>query len=79
MFQAYLGFQLSDRCYISSHNLIDGILEKYSNAFSIIVPGLSQIGVLARVDRSAVEHQRLDKWTMTPDGMSCNFETCPPY
>lgn len=49
---------------------MDSILEKHSNAFSIIVPGLSQIGVLARVDRNAVEHQRLDKWTITPDGMA---------
>lgn len=52
---------------------MDGILEKHKNTFSIIIPGLSQVGVLARLDSSSIEHERLDKWTMTPDGMRAHY------
>jgi hypothetical protein len=59
----FLIFQL-----IRSHNLVDGILENYENAFSIILPGVTQIGVLARADGNSVAAMNLREWALTPDG-----------
>ena len=47
---------------------MDGILEKHTNAFSLMVPGVSQIGVLARAGSRAIEAKHLGQWSMTPDG-----------
>lgn len=53
--------------YATANTILDGELKKYPNAFSIMIPGISNIGYLARSEGDA-EHSRLDSWSITSDG-----------
>ena len=53
--------------YATANAILDGELKKYSNAFSIMIPGISNLGYLARSEGDA-EHSRLDSWSITSDG-----------
>ena len=52
--------------YATANVILDGELRKYPNAFSLMIPGISNIGYLARSEGDA-EHSRLDSWCITPD------------
>jgi SAM-dependent methyltransferase len=52
--------------YATANALLDGELRKYPNAFSLMIPGISNVGYLARSGGDA-EHSRLDSWSITPD------------
>lgn len=52
--------------YATANVLLDGELSKYPNAFSIMIPGISGVGYLAR-SAGDTEHSRLDSWSITPD------------
>jgi len=52
--------------YATANALLDGELYKYPNAFSLMIPGISGIGYLAR-SAGDTEHSRLDSWSITPD------------
>jgi hypothetical protein len=56
-----------------SHNLVDGIIEKHDNAFSIMLPGITQLGVLARADDNSVAAVGLRKSALSPDGARLPF------
>jgi hypothetical protein len=53
--------------YATANVILDGELKKYPNAFSIMIPGISNIGYLSRSEGDA-EHSRLDSWSITSDG-----------
>lgn len=53
--------------YATANMILDGELKKYPNAFSIMIPGISNVGYLARSEGDA-EHSRLDSWSITSDG-----------
>lgn len=53
--------------YATANAILDGELKKYPNAFSIMIPGISNVGYLARSEGDA-EHSRLDSWSITSDG-----------
>lgn len=53
--------------YATANAILDGELRKYPNAFSIMIPGISNVGYLARSEGDA-EHSRLDSWSITSDG-----------
>jgi len=53
--------------YATANVILDGELRKYPNAFSLMIPGISNVGYLARSEGDA-EHSRLDSWCITPDG-----------
>ena len=52
--------------YATANAILDGEFRKYPNTFSLMVPGLSGVGYLARSAGDA-EHSRLDSWSITPD------------
>jgi hypothetical protein len=52
--------------YATANAILDGELRKYPNAFSLMIPGISGVGYLARSEGDA-EHSRLDSWSITPD------------
>ena len=52
--------------YATANAILDGELRKYPNAFSLMIPGISNIGYLARSEGDA-EHSRLDSWSITSD------------
>ena len=52
--------------YATANALLDGELYKYPNAFSLMIPGISGVGYLAR-SAGDTEHSRLDSWSITPD------------
>ena len=52
--------------YATANALLDGELRKYPNAFSLMIPGISNVGHLARSVGDA-EHSRLDSWSITSD------------
>ena len=52
--------------YATANTVLDGELHKYPNAFSIMIPGISNIGYLARSEGDT-EHSRLDSWSITPE------------
>ena len=52
--------------YATANTILDGELHKYRNAFSLMIPGISSIGYLARSEGDA-EHSRLDSWSITPE------------
>ena len=52
--------------YATANTILDGELHKYPNAFSLMIPGISNIGYLARSEGDA-EHTRLDSWSITSD------------
>ena len=52
--------------YATANTILDGELRKYPNAFSLMIPGISNIGYLARSEGDA-EHSRLDSWSITSD------------
>jgi len=54
--------------YATANAILDGELRKYPNAFSIMIPGISNVGYLARSEGDA-EHSRLDSWSITPESM----------
>ena len=53
--------------YATANAILDGELHKYPNAFSLMIPGISGIGYLAR-SAGDIEHSRLDSWSITPNG-----------
>jgi hypothetical protein len=53
--------------YATANAILDGELKKYPNTFSIMIPGISNVGYLARSEGNA-EHSRLDSWSVTSDG-----------
>ena len=53
--------------YATANLILDGELKKHPNAFSIMIPGISNVGYLARSEGDA-EHSRLDSWSITSDG-----------
>ena len=53
--------------YATANAILDGELKKYPNAFSIMIPGISNVGYLSRSEGDA-EHTRLDSWSVTSDG-----------
>ena len=52
--------------YATANALLDGELHKYPNAFSLMIPGISGVGYLAR-SAGDTEHSRLDSWSIAPD------------
>jgi hypothetical protein len=52
--------------YATANTLLDGELRKYQNAFSLMIPGILDIGYLAKSEGDA-EHSRLDSWGTTSD------------
>jgi len=52
--------------YATANTILDGELHKHPNAFSLMIPGISNVGYLARSEGDA-EHSRLDSWSITPD------------
>lgn len=58
----------------SGCGLLDGTLAQYPNAFSVILPGISLLGYLDRVQSDGA-HNHLDRWSLTPDGEP--FLICP--
>ena len=52
--------------YATANTILDGEFRKYPNAFSLMIPGISNIGYLARSEGDA-EHSRLDSWSIAPD------------
>ena len=52
--------------YATANTILDGELRKYPNTFSLMIPGILNIGYLARSEGDA-EHSRLDSWSITPD------------
>lgn len=52
--------------YATANTLLDGELRKYPNAFSLMIPGISGVGFLAR-SAGDTEHSRLDSWSIRPD------------
>ena len=52
--------------YATANALLDGELRKYPNAFSLMIPGISNVGYLAR-SIGDTEHFRLDSWSITSD------------
>lgn len=47
--------------------LLDGKLSRYLNAFSIMLPGISHLGYLDRIQSDGA-HKYLERWTLSPDG-----------
>ena len=52
--------------YATANTLLDGELRKYPNAFSLMIPGISDVGYLAR-SMGTAEHSRLDSWSISSD------------
>jgi hypothetical protein len=63
--------------YATANAILDGELKRYPNAFSVMIPGISNVGYLARSEGDA-EHSRLDSWSITSDGgrMFFGLEEC---
>lgn len=52
--------------YATANAILDGELRKYPNTFSLMIPGISNVGYLAR-SLGDTEHSRLDSWSITSD------------
>jgi hypothetical protein len=52
----------------SANTIVDGMLAKYDNAFSLVPCGILQIGSVARLGTDSWDYERLSKWSITPDG-----------
>lgn len=52
----------------SGNALLDGALSKYPNAFSILLPAISGLGVFERLDVN-VRPSNLSESSLNPDGM----------
>lgn len=62
-------FLLISRC--RANNAVEGRLAEYPNAFSIAIPGITNVGYLARVQDTADSdtYKKFDRWSTTPEGM----------
>ena len=59
--------------YATANALLDGELRKYPNAFSLAIPGISNVGHLAR-SIGAAQHSRFDSQSITSDSKrTCGF------
>ena len=51
--------------YAAANSVVDGFLREHSNAFSIVLPGISDLGYFARIRGSSTAHTILLSWSMT--------------
>jgi len=53
--------------YSAANSVVDGFLSKYSNAFSIVLPGISDLGYFARIRDDSPARTKLLSWSLTSD------------
>lgn len=51
--------------YAAANSIIDGFLRKHSNAFSVVLPGISDLGYASRILESDPAHTTFFSWSMT--------------
>jgi hypothetical protein len=49
---------------------MDGVLSKYPNAFSVVLPGIRSLGYLDRVQEDG-SRSHLESWSLSPDRTFC--------
>jgi len=54
--------------YAAANSVVDGFLRKFSNAFSVVLPGISDLGYFAKIRESSTAHTILLSWSMTSGG-----------
>jgi len=60
--------------YAMANSAVEGFLTQYPNAYSLSVPGISRVGVLARAGKGSRERDRLDSSSITPDALCVCIE-----
>ena len=64
--------------YAAANSVVDGFLRKHSNAFSVVLPGISDLGYFARIRESSMAHTVLLSWSMTSSGKHPSVSQSPP-
>jgi hypothetical protein len=59
--------EIKPKSYYRANSLVDGYLEKYRNAFSLIVPGIKQLGYYARISEDMTP-KKLSALSISPEG-----------
>lgn len=63
--------------YAAANSIVDGFLHKYSNAFSIFLPAISDLGYFARIRDDSPAHKTFLSWSMTSQRTYLFFAQSP--
>ncbi|KAF9653249.1 hypothetical protein BDM02DRAFT_3182788 [Thelephora ganbajun] len=51
--------------YAAANSIVDGFLHRHPNAFSVVLPGISDLGYFARIRESSPARATFSSWSMT--------------
>ena len=64
--------------YTAANSIVDGFLRDLPNAFSVVLPGISDLGYFARIHEDSTARTILLSWSMTSNRMDPFVSQSPP-